>query len=180
MEQKESPKFSASLDEYRYSVPNYVGETIFKGLSLFCQKAHADSYNRGWWLDPVTGFSLIPGDALAGQELPHEVAEVIDSWFPFVVATKIAWIHSEASEMLEAYRAGAMDDKIPEFAGITVEAGDVMIRVADLMQMLKDFNAGTREGQYDLPAAILAKMPVNNSRPDHALENRRKAGGKKF
>lgn len=187
MKTLKSPQMDSLVGEYGHGVPVFVNDTIRTGLELFIEKCHADSYNRGWYHDPITGMSLIPGDeknhatqGTSQDALYHHNQTHLRAFFPYVVATKIALIHSEASEMLEAFRTDQMDDKIPDFAGITAEAADVMIRVGDLMEMLHQFYGADLGGKYDLVAAILAKMPVNNSRPDHALENRRKPGGKKF
>lgn len=188
IKQKHFPEMDSAVTDYGYLAPRTISEAIFTGLDLFINKCHVDSYNRGWYLDPITGLSLIPDDgpvAVHSTGLPasNPVAEQIrESWFPFVVATKIALIHSEASEMLEAFRTDAMDDKIPEFRGITAEAADVMIRVGDLMYMLRAHAEVDVDQpfEYNLGLAIQKKMSVNNTRADHALENRRKPNGKKF
>jgi hypothetical protein len=183
---------------YAADVPNR--EFIARGLDLLVQQCHAASYNRGWWHDPITGLSLIPGDdndALTYNGLSSDgtVDTLIERWFPYVIGTKIALIHSEVSEGLEAYRVDAMDDKI-NFPGITAEMGDAVIRIADLMGCLQWYNGmRARNGaiayrlddaykagaeNYDLGAAILAKLPVNAGRPDHDLAKRAEPGGKKF
>lgn len=159
------------------------GEAISLGLELLTAVCHRNSYNRGWWHDPVTGASLIPNEDTA---IGPNAEAIRAAWFPYVIATKIALIHSEVSEGLEAYRVGATDDKIP-FPGITAEMGDAVIRIADLIGCLREYEAGRTKGEvpveldnYDLGAAILAKLPVNVGRPDHSLEARTKPGGKKF
>lgn len=177
------------IDLYGYfdiDVLQTRAEAITVGLGLLVEQCHAASYNRGWWHDPITGLSLIPGDEKARDLQPHE-GELIKAWFPFVIATKIALIHAEISEGLEAYRTDARDDKI-SFPGITAEMGDAVIRIADLMGCLREHNtikSGDYAGQvmstaYELGAAILEKLPVNATRADHDLAKRVKPGGKKF
>jgi NTP pyrophosphatase (non-canonical NTP hydrolase) len=68
---------------------------------------------------------------------------------------KIALIHSELSEALEADRKGVeADDKVPEFSGLEAELADTVIRILDL--------AGRHE--LRLGEAIVAKMMFNLTR----------------
>ena len=158
---------------------------VQQGIENLVELTHNASKARGWWHDPLTGHSLIPkNDVDCSKGYCDTANQIVELWFPYVIATKIALIHSETSEGLEAYRTDAMDDKIPEFAGITAEMADVLIRIGDLMgclqaYVMKDAERGNASA-YDLSAAIEAKMLVNAVRPDHNPEARRKPGGKKF
>lgn len=70
--------------------------------------------------------------------------------------SKIALLHSELSELLEANREGnAPSKKIPGYTGEEEEAADLLIRLLDM--------AG-RYG-WDLGGAVAAKMQHNMTRP---------------
>ena len=110
------------------------------GISTFVEKCHRRSKESGWW-----------------KPNPN-------------IAEKLALIHSEISEALEADRKNLMDEKLPHFKGIGVELADAMIRIADLAGYLN----------IDLGSIIIAKMEYNRTRADHKPENREKDGGKKY
>ena len=77
---------------------------------------------------------------------------------------RIALIHSEISEALEAIRAeNPRSDHIPDFLGVEEEFADAVIRIIDFCYVWN----------YRLAEAILAKIEYNATRPY-------KHGGKKF
>jgi NTP pyrophosphatase (non-canonical NTP hydrolase) len=77
----------------------------------------------------------------------------------------IALIHSEVSELLEAYRGdhSKPSEHIPDFTAIEEEQADIIIRVLDMSAARQ-----TRLGE-----AIVAKLIYNQTRPH-------KHGGKNF
>jgi NTP pyrophosphatase (non-canonical NTP hydrolase) len=120
--------------------------------------SHGASLNAGWWHDPTTG-----------RDLKHEVKEGTRLG-KALVAEKLALIHSEVSEAMEAHRKDKMDDKLTYRKGIEVELADAVIRIGDLAGALG----------LDLGGAIAEKMAFNAVRPDHKLEARAAAGGKAY
>ena len=77
---------------------------------------------------------------------------------------------SEIAEAMEADRKDLMDSKLPHRKGVEVELVDCLIRIFDF--------AGAH--RLDLEGAFQEKMAFNAKRADHKIENRMKAGGKKY
>lgn len=73
------------------------------------------------------------------------------------IGLKLALIHSEVSEVLEAERKPEQlkSDKIPMFYETEEEAADVFIRLVDLC----------RHKKWRLAQAVVAKMNYNETRP---------------
>lgn len=113
------------------------------GINHLVATVHACNIRAGWWDGNID----------------------IESY-----ATKIALIHSEASEMLEGLRKGKQDDHLPHRSAEEVECADLLIRLLDY--------AGARG--LNLGAATAEKFLYNQDRADHKKENRDKEGGKKI
>lgn len=106
--------------------------------------------NKHWWIDPATGENLRNAR--------------------FIVPTKLALVHSEISEALEAHRKKLEDDKLPHLDGFTVELADALIRIFDL--------AGATFS--DVGTAAAEKMAYNAKRLDHQATARLAENGKRY
>lgn len=108
-------------------------------INELCREVYLDNVEKGFW--------------------EHGPSDNLD----FLAATKLALIHAEVSEALEALRKdGEQDKHLPMYPAYSVELADIVIRVFDL--------AGW-EG-IPLGDVINAKLAFNKDRePKH---------GKKF
>lgn len=73
---------------------------------------------------------------------------------PVVFAERIALMHSELSEALEADRKDLMDDKLPHRKGIEVELADCLIRILDCAAVMG----------MDIHGATMEKLEINKTR----------------
>lgn len=122
------------------------------------RKIHQGNVDAGWWTDLDTLQSLA------------EECRIRTRFGKALVAEKLALIHSEVSEAMEAARKNLKDDKLPHRSGVEVELADAVIRILDLAGALK----------LDLAGAIQEKLAYNQSREDHKIENRMKDNGKAY
>lgn len=76
-------------------------------------------------------------------------------WESSNIGEKIALMHSELSEALEADRKQLTSDHIPDFAGVEEELADCILRILDFATQHK----------LRLPEALIAKMQYNLTRP---------------
>ena len=136
-------------------------------IDAIAETCHESSQAAGWYQDLTDVI-----DAIAGHNEPDEMerarlCDLVENWF---MATKIALIHSEVSEMMEGLRKGNNDDHLPNRPMFDVEAADVLIRLADL--------CGARNVQ--LGESTSEKFEYNITRKDHQQTARNNEGGKKF
>lgn len=101
---------------------------ILQQLTQVSKHIYNDNLDRGFW---------------EGGPEAHNVGE------------KIALMHSELSEALEAHRKDLMDDKLPQHKGLDVELADCAIRILDFC------------GAYniDIGLMIIDKLAYNKTRP---------------
>lgn len=118
-------------------------------INRLVEDIHQDNVAAGWWTN-------------------KDGTDIRDN--PYVFSNKLALIHSEISEALEADRKGLMDDKLLHRTGREVELADAVIRIFDL--------AGAYE--MNLGYAILEKLEFNKHRADHKRETREAVGGKAY
>jgi NTP pyrophosphatase (non-canonical NTP hydrolase) len=93
------------------------------------QRIHDNAKNKGFWTGPENNN----------------------------IGTKVALIHAELSEFLEAVRVPELlpDKHCPSHSNAEIELADVVIRTMDLAEHLG----------FDLSQAILAKCKANLARP---------------
>jgi phosphoribosyl-ATP pyrophosphohydrolase len=105
-------------------------------LNQLAEECHRISVEHGFWEHQTL---MVP----IGMDEEMPVGN------PSIWAEKIALIHSEASEMLEAHRKRQGEEKLAE------ECADLLIRLFDF----------TAARGIDINKAVLDKMQVNRERP---------------
>lgn len=124
--------------------------TYRKQINDLVALAHGKASANGWWT------SLATGKRKTGAEVN--------------VGEKLMLIVSEIAEAMEGDRKALMDDKLPHRPMREVELADALIRILDLAGFL----------EMDLGGAFEEKLAYNDTRADHRIENRKKAGGKAY
>ena len=144
------PAFSKAID---WTGPtdtlNEAVRTAQVGASRLVDLCHMLVKDSGWW---------------------DEYEAMPEEYRPLWISTKVALIQSGASEALEGFRKGAMDDRLPHRKSAEVELADVLIRVFDLAGGLG----------LDVAGAMIEKLAYNQQRADHKRENPATEGCKKF
>ena len=110
-----------------------------QGLNDYAHLCHQNAINHGFW------------------DKMNEVLRRFPEIEPDIMASKIALIHSEGSEVLEAIRKPTAErsKKIPDFSEEADECADIFIRLMDY--------CGRR--RMNIEGAVLAKMEYNSKRP---------------
>ena len=108
--------------------------TLDSRLSELAEEAHSNSVRHGFW------------------SMDQHIST------PIILATKLALIHSEASESLEIARK-AHDWKDLDASKFQEELADIVIRALDLAEWVKQHT------KIDFEATVIDKMSKNRSRP---------------
>jgi len=117
------------------------------------QLLHMERVNRiGYGLEVLKG-NLMQTLGMTG-DLINEQMVAQGFWQSDNTGEKIALMHSELSEALEADRKDLTSDKIPDFSGIEEELADTVIRILDFAAF----------HELRLGEAIVTKMHYNLSR----------------
>lgn len=109
-------------------------------------------------------------EALAKHVSAREEISFKQDGREYNVGEKIALVHSELSEALEAYRKNLMDDHLCDRPGLEVELADAIIRIMGIDRHL----------MMAVGEACIEKAVYNDHRADHKPEGRSQEHGKRF
>lgn len=124
-------------------------EAVEALINKLVYKCFGSALEAGWWHNPKTGEPL---DVAAQTPI------------------KLALMHSEISEALEADRKDLMDSHLPSRSGLEVEIADLVIRAFDFCGA----------NGLDLGGAMVEKMAYNAQRNDHKTSSRTEVHGKRY
>ena len=148
--------------------PDYVIRTEFANSFAEIQEhVHTTAQSKGWWADEAAiqeeaddvGRALkvyvTPSLGAVLRRAHDMLTNAADKIRTYGDAGRVALMHAELSEALEALREGnPPSKKIPGFSSVEEEFADTVIRIMDMSQ---------RNG-YRLAEAILAKAHYNTTR----------------
>ena len=139
------------------------GKDFIDSFKYVQEAVHQTAVEKGWW-ESEAAEHLLEASALVGGELASRLITEANNLIRHNDGEKIALMHSELSEALEALRHGNKpSEHIPEFSGVEEEFADVIIRIMNLSE---------RRG-WKIAEAVIAKAAFNATREY-------KHGGKKF
>lgn len=144
---------------YTITADDYNSLTTF--INTVTGVCYGSASAAGWWNKPVENGTRL-------MLMISELAEAVEDGPQYNIA--IMEIVKCISKAMEGDRKDKMDDKLPHRKAVEVELADALIRICD-------FAGGMN---LDLGGAVAEKLHYNQERADHKLENRAKAGGKKY
>lgn len=115
-------------------------------LNELAQKLHATARSKGFYDKQEDLLGYLKNVAMK-PDLYYYAKKLITS-------QRLALMHSELSEGLEADRKDLMDDKLPQYKGVHVEAVDALIRILDFLA----------DEKVDIDAIVEAKNNFNQKR----------------
>ena len=114
----------------------------FVNLDNLAEYIHMQNVSKGFWKDENEVLT-----AMSAEDAP-KVAKAFK-------LQRVALVHSELSESVEALRKDAVDDHLPQYPGFAVELVDSLIRIFDMC------------GAYNIPVSKIMedKLAYNSNRP---------------
>lgn len=102
---------------------------MYNQLDLMSKEIHAHNKAKGFWDDEYNLLATLGNvEQVTSVEEFDEVVKPMKKAF---TGQRIALMHSELSEALEADRKDLQDDKLPQYKGLDVELADCLIRILD-------------------------------------------------